>query len=277
MNTIDCHTHLGFAEGIDLPANVEALLKTLDNSGVEKAVVFAGPQNKCHTGRALEAIKPFRDRLSLMGSVSFGPDYLMPGTEAYTTALRDHFAMLGSNDLAGLKFYTGYEHFYPHDEIVRPFLQAANILDKPVVFHCGDLYSKMAPQGQLRFCHPLELDRLACEMPGLKIIMAHVGNPFLTEGMAVVLSKPNVYADVSGFVYGKFDTESKRKFGKALGHVLDFLEDPSKLMFGSDWPLADPYSYTHTLWAILSDLGCDERAISGVLGGTAAKVFGISK
>lgn len=282
MKIVDCHTHLGFGGELGLHGQVTDLIRALDDAKIDKAVVLAGMLNDCTTERALEEIHPYKDRLAVMGSVSLGPDFTQREDHGVHELWLEQGrlidkakAWIDSHDIIGMKFYSGYEHFYPHDPHVRPILDLCDKAGIPALFHCGDLYSKGSQKGQLRFCHPLELDRLASEMPTLKIVMAHVGNPFLTEAMAVLLSKANVYADVSGFVYGTFGLIATGKFINSLKHVHDFLEDPSKLMFGSDWPIADPKSYKETTQLACRQLGLTKEQSDMVMGGNAARVFGL--
>jgi predicted TIM-barrel fold metal-dependent hydrolase len=82
-------------------------------------------------------------------------------------------------------------------------------------------------------------------------VIAHLGNPWLTDAAEVVYKnnkkglQENVWADLSGLVVGSADDfEDARKRGSltivtdALRKALDFAERFDRILFGSDWPLA---------------------------------------
>lgn len=271
---IDAHTHLGNGGVTDMRASAEELLRAMDDAGVDQAVVLAGRLNGCTNAWMLEQVAPHRDRLLPVGAVS------VHGPAAYGDERAEALdAMLAAGDLVGLKFYPGYEPYYPHEAWLRPHLALLAKHRRPAVFHCGDLYNKVAARAKLKYAHPLELDALAAEMPGLTIVMAHMGNPFITEGAAVCLSKPNVYADLSGFVYGDFDDGEScgydhAAFKDAVARFVGIVGDTDRLLFGSDWPIARPASYVDATERAIRALGTRGLDLDPVMHATAARLFG---
>ncbi len=85
------------------------------------------------------------------------------------------------------------------------------------MFHTGDTYN---PRGKLRYAHPLNIDVVAVDNPGLKLVICHVGNPWILDCMETVYKNKNVYADISGLVLGDFESKFK-KF--VLRHVRDMI------------------------------------------------------
>lgn len=72
--------------------------------------------------------------------------------------------------------------------------------DVPVMFRPGDTY---APTGRVKYSRPLHIDDVAADFPELKIVICHVGNPWIKDCMEMVYKNQNGYADISGLVAGK--------------------------------------------------------------------------
>ncbi|MGL4552528.1 MAG: amidohydrolase family protein, partial [Gemmataceae bacterium] len=106
-----------------------------------------------------------------------------------------------------------------------------------VVFHCGDTYS---PRAKLRYAHPLLVDDVAVDHPGVNFVIAHVGNPWLADAAEVVYKNLNVWADLSGLaVGGAYDDETL----EAVGRAFRYAGRPNRFLFGTDWPLAPLAEY----------------------------------
>ncbi len=131
--------------------------------------------------------------------------------------------------------------------------------------------------------HLVHVPALAEELPGLAIVIDHLGKPPIDRGelepwasqLAVAASYPNVYAKVSGLNTAAdpsgWSAEDLRPFVEVA--LREF--GPERLMFGSDWPvclMADDYErvWTETLKVI------PDGAADAVLGGTAATVYGLA-
>jgi uncharacterized protein len=258
---IDAHTHLGKPGGA-LNARAEELLKSMDEAKIDKSLVFAGRLNGITTKQVMEECWPWRDRLHTIASVSPGWD----------KDLRHYLpwewqAMMEDGFIKGIKFYPGYEPFHPYDEWLRPWCQAAQAVNLPVIFHAGDTYSH-AGGARLKYALPIHIDELAVDMPDLKIVIAHMGYPWQREAAEVVYKNKNVYADCSGFVYGNFDHNTERSFAKVLNVFIEVAGGYQKLMFGSDFPISNQASYLQVLRSTL-----DENTLTKVLCDTAKELF----
>lgn len=234
---IDAHTHIG-KRGV-INASPEELLESMKSAGINKALVFSGELNNCTTEELLSSISKYQNILYPVGSVS-------PLSEK-RPSLDQIEKWLSSNEIYGLKFYPGYEFFYPHDALIRPYLELLVKYNRPAIFHSGDTYSKVK-KTKLRYAHPLEIDELASELSDLKIIIAHFGNPWVIDTAEVCLKNKNVYADCSGIVYDKFLPEDKQLFQYFLDmfirHTLTHTSfGKRKLIFGTDWPISNQFDY----------------------------------
>ena len=237
---IDAHTHIHLDPG-EPGQTVPDLLAAMDGAGIDKAAVFAAPINGLSTERVLADIAPHGDRLFAVGSVS--PDMVPFRRPPETVA-----AWLEEGRIRALKFYTGYEHFYPADDRLRPYLELLVKHDRPVIFHSGDLYDKI-PGAKLKYSDPMAVDDLAAEMPDLKIIIAHLGSPFALQAAQVCYKNKNVYSDCSGFVYGDFSKRQRRRFEEHWRIFDDVTEGHAgdKILFGTDWPISAMRSYLKTV------------------------------
>lgn len=241
---IDCHVHLGRNDHIR--ATADELLRSMDKAGIDQALVFAGELNDCPNEWMLEQIKPHRDRLH--------------GVMAYEdTHFRfvDFKKMAEDNDVKGIKFYTGYHHYYPTDLYVnsgeKPVsayyhnpLQICSDLQIPAIFHCGDCLNSVKC-AKLKFAHPLNIDEPAVDYDDVTFIIAHMAYPWQRDAAEVCYKNKNVYSDISGFVYGEFNEFDIKNFKKVLTEFCDVANGGYKLLFGTDWPISNQSSYLKVL------------------------------
>jgi predicted TIM-barrel fold metal-dependent hydrolase len=161
--------------------------------------------------------------------------------------LRRAEAALAAKQVRALKGYLGYLPFAPDHAGYRPYYELAERHGVPFVFHTGDTYSAVA---RLRFAHPLGVDDVAVDHPGVKFVLAHLGNPWLMDAAEVVYKNVNVWADLSGLVVGggaSWASEERRETLEdtraALRRAFRFAERPNRFLYGSDWPLAPMKEY----------------------------------
>ena len=252
---IDSHTHIGTKTII---ATAGQLVASMDEVGIDAALVFAGKINAMANDQLLDAIKPYPGRLYGIGSVSPIENGPTP------TRMRE---LLESEAIRGIKFYPGYEHYYPYDDAVRPFLNILQALGRPAIFHSGDTFSGVHAS-KLKYAHPLHIDDIAVDFPELKIVIAHFGYPWQNDAAEVVYKNKNVYVDCSGFVYGDFDAEKEEHFKRVVGHYYDVAGSFDRVLFGSDWPISNQGSYYDVIRRVIGD---DPKVFSG----NAKALFGI--
>lgn len=151
---------------------------------------------------------------------------------------------LRSPHCVGLKLYPGYNDFYVSDPLYDEFYALAAQYDLPVVIHTGDTARST---GLLKYSHPLTVDEVAVKFPQTKFVLAHVGNPWIVDAVAVAKNNPNVYIDLSGLAEGNFDPAwFFSEYSGYCSHLktwLQYLSHYDKLMYGSDWPLVNIPTY----------------------------------
>ena len=268
---IDAHTHLGRPGGALDGRRAVDLVRSMDKAKIDRSMVFAGRMMSISTEQVLDEIKPFGDRLSCIASFSkedsANQHHWMDHRSDQMCRLEE---ALASGLIRGLKFYPGYEPFYPQDPWLRPLLELAQKYSRPAIFHSGDTY-RHAKGARLKFAMPIHIDELCADMPNLIVSIAHFGYPWQREAGEVVAKNENVYCDCSGLFYGTGDDEA---FTNARDVWDEFrkiggVESESRVLFGSDWPICDQSSYLEFV----------ERAMPqarGLMHGNAEKLFGFA-
>lgn len=236
---IDAHTHTVFGEtigngksSIDLPAKSEAdYFQEMKDSHVVGAVAHTVPLANGAKGEAY--YKDLQSR-NVIHCIGIGK------------VIDVHLVKEGvdSGKYGCIKIYLGYIHRFAFDKIYEPLYQIAQKYDVPVVFHTGDTYD-MA--GKLKYADPLTIDEVAVDHPKVRFVIAHCGNPWLESAAEVAYKNPNVYLDGSGLMVGDLSQAPIEKVNAYLAQpiawVFGYLDNPGKLMFGTDWPLTTMKGY----------------------------------
>ncbi|MBR2214141.1 MAG: amidohydrolase family protein [Selenomonadaceae bacterium] len=162
---------------------------------------------------------------------------------------------LAKKECLGLKLYPGYIPFYIYDDFMAPIYELAAACDKPVAVHTGLTASG---EGFLKYCHPRIMDEAATKFPKVRFVMCHLGEPWFEDAVAVLEKNHNVSADLSGILEGKIPDmaaflRQKRFYVEQMQGWLAYLDDYSRLMFGTDWPLANLQDYIEFTKAVIPE------------------------
>lgn len=239
---IDCHVHIGRNENIS--ASVTELLKSMDEAGIEKSLVFANKIGDASNEYMLKQIAPHRDRLYGVAAALPTSLHRMSEVQYDAKKISDWYR---DGKIVACKFYTGYEYFYPYDRVVEEYLLDFEDISCPVIFHSGDCHMSCNKSAKLKYAHPLHIDEVAVDYPNINFVIAHMGFPWVRDAAEVCYKNSNVYADMSGFVYGKFTQDDQDKFYQVIKEFHD-IAPHDKLLFGTDWPISDQKSYVETCW-----------------------------
>lgn len=203
--------------------------------GVQETVQGAFPDKTAPNPMGLDLVGPLPP--FLMECVGINPVRLASPEGAAELGRIEK--RLASGEVAGIKLYAGYYHYYVTDRIYGPVYELAKQYDLPVVIHTGDTYSM---NGLLKYSHPLTVDELAYQQRGVRFMICHLGDPWVMDAAEVVAKNPNVYADLSGLVVGdrqKFDRFlNEPLFMDHFRRALVYADRYDKMLFGTDWPLA---------------------------------------
>ncbi len=140
--------------------------------------------------------------------------------------------------ISGVKLYTGYQHFYPDDELVRPVAEFCLHHGKPLMFHCGCCSRRGKPL--MKYADPNHIDELATRFPQLRIIIAHFGFPHILDAAAIIDAHDHVYADISGTIDRLDAPELTRRltdqYCADLTRALNYFPKiVDKVLFGTDY------------------------------------------
>ena len=234
---IDCHTHLNNYEdeATDaLPARLAQLQAEMRRNRVDVALVLTSytvNPGRPSTRAVVELTRDLKDIFVVAGirHTGFSPGDL--------TELREY---LQDGTVRGLKLYPGYEPFYPADPVLEPAYQLAEEFGVPVMIHSGDTFTA---RGKLKFSHPLHVDEVAVDHPGVNFVICHIGNPWIRDCMEVVYKNTNVYTDISGLVLGDFSDRFESYMRRQLQEMLVYGVEPENVLYGTDWPISSMRSY----------------------------------
>jgi predicted TIM-barrel fold metal-dependent hydrolase len=234
---IDCHVHLNNyheENDVSIDSSLARLQDAMAESGVDYALVLTSYIVTPHRPSTADVVRTIAS-VPNVGVVA-GISYM----KYRQRDLRELADFLEAGLVKGLKLYPGYEPFYPHDKRLQVVYDLAEEFNVPVMIHSGDTYN---PRGKLKYAHPLEIDEVAVDHPNVKFVICHLGSPWLTDCMEVVYKNSNVYADISGLVLGEFTEAFEDYMVEEIKDVILYAGDPSRFLFGSDWPICSMRSY----------------------------------
>jgi len=255
---IDAHTHARFSGGNEpfskIPMTEEQYFAEWKKNGVVGAVAHVGQKGQEHHPRLIS-----ERNMKFCAGASSSPDLVR-----IEKGLKD-------KTYGCIKVYLGYVHQFANDPRYQPLYRLARKFKVPVVFHTGDTYSV---DGKLKYADPLTIDEVAVDYRDVQFVIAHLGNPWIQSAAEVAYKNPNVAVEVSALLIGNLDDQDPAKVEelvvKPIAWAFTYIEDPSKIMYGTDWPLTDMASYIRAV----------KRAIprehwNAVFHDNAARIFGL--
>lgn len=240
---IDFHVHVGrlhqeytlaFADemmracgkqAVELHVEPSGLLAEMDQAGVERAVLLA-----FNAKRTLGVHVPNE----LVGEWCRCAPKRLSGLASY-----DAYEPLAKQDLVrerkrwglcGYKLAYGYLSLAPDDPGWRPLYEDAVEHDLPVLVHMGFTPIRRA---SLRHCHPGLLEPVLSRYPSLTLVIAHMGWPWVSETIDLLVRYPNVHADLS--IVSRYQPLDK------VVEILNLAADAGvagKLLFATDYPMS---------------------------------------
>jgi hypothetical protein len=262
---IDVHTHLNnYHEDRvrSIPECLDALREAMESNGVGYALVLTSYKvtpNRPSTTSVIEATRDYKN-IAVVAGISY--------LNYKERDLREVSDYLKAGLVKGLKLYPGYEPFYPYDKRCQVIYDLAVEYDVPVMIHCGDTYT---PTGRVRYAHPLNVDDVAVDNPDLKIVICHLGNPWIRDCMEVVYKNKNVYADISGLVLGDFEDRFEKFMLGQIREMILYAGEPRYLLYGTDWPISNMGTYLR----FIQGIGLSDEALEMMLWRNAASLFKI--
>ena len=271
---IDAHVHCSdgrkddllrsYAKLNGLRYDLSELLDLMGKNGVEKGLLLSPPIAK---GEPL----PNEDvvRLCERSGGRLSPIFTVEPTKAeVAAALR--LAKRNKGELRGFKIWLGYRKVFAGDAVYAPLYDFAEEHRLPVLFHTGDTATST---GSLVHAHPLTIDELANERSGLKIVVCHMGNPWISDTAELLYKHPNVHADISGLVVGGggYTKEYSEMMSKRISEAVYYAGGARKVLFGTDYPVE---TYERGL-ALVSGLAVSQADKERILWRNAAELYSL--
>jgi predicted TIM-barrel fold metal-dependent hydrolase len=132
--------------------------------------------------------------------------------------------------LRGVKLGPIYQGISPSDPRMLKVYEFCQAHHLPIMIHQGTTFVRTGP---LKYALPILLDEIAIDFPQLKMIIAHLGHPWIAETLVVIRKHPNLYSDISALHYRPWQFYNALIMAKEYG-VLE------KILFGSDYPFTTP-------------------------------------
>jgi len=224
------------------PKDFDLLLEEMDEVGIDKVVLLASNQgpafNFTRTPNEFIAgiVKRHPDRF-----IGFGSTCSITKEGTFDRrCLGEVEKAVTELGLKGIKIVTPYWGNYPPtDPKLYPLYAKIEELGVPILFHQSLVVMPEAvtskyhpPIARMRNSTPVLLDDVAQDFPDLKMIVAHVGSPWIEETCALMEKNPNIYADVSGI---GFVNHSPHYMARCVLTAKDY-GVIGKVLYGSDGP-----------------------------------------
>lgn len=142
--------------------------------------------------------------------------------------------------LAGLALAPAAQDFHPTSAAAMQLYAEAMAQGLPVLFHTGVFTTAST---KLEYAHPVLLDEVAREFPDLRIVIAHMGYPWVHETIALLAKHENVFAEISRLLTQPWQAYQALLSAWQMGVI-------SKLLFGSGFPSGSPAQCIEELYGI---------------------------
>ncbi|MBD0360536.1 MAG: amidohydrolase [Nitrososphaeraceae archaeon] len=269
---IDCHVHLNnYSDQISktdkkflsLEGRLNSLIDSMHDNGIDYSIILSSYKvdvNRPSTSEIIDITKKYDNKLGVVAGFTI---------DNHTDEdLKNCREWLKDGVIKGIKLYCGYEHYYPSDKRYQKIYDMCTEYGSPVMIHTGDVFLKTA---KIKYSHPLNIDDIAVDNPELKIVMCHLGNPWIIDCEEILYKNPNVYADISGLVVGNFTRSTEIHYMNKIKELLTYVAEPHSLLYGSDWPISSMSSYL----GLIHKLELDQKSLELLMFKNAKSVFGL--
>ena len=243
---VDCHSHIWecpghVSEAFVAEANARARGKKMDlhvpperhmaaMNGVDKVIVFG--LRAAHSG-IMTPNEYIADYQNQHPEKVIGFAAVDPQVDKVRDTL-EHGWKLG---LKGVKLGPIYQNIHPTDNRMMPVYEFCEAYKLPIMIHQGTTFPTKAP---LKYSLPILLEDVALQFPDLKMIIAHLGHPWMEDTVVMIRKQPNFYSDISALHYRPWQFFNGLMLAKEYG-VWD------KLLFGTDFPFTTTESTVESL------------------------------
>jgi predicted TIM-barrel fold metal-dependent hydrolase len=134
--------------------------------------------------------------------------------------------------MKGLKLGPVYQNVHPSDSKMTKVFKRAEELEIPILIHQATTFCSNV---SLELANPVLLQPVALAFPRLRMVLAHMGHPWIGETLALIRKHRNLFSDISALYYRPW------QFYNALVLAMEY-GVMHKLLLGSDYPHTTPGS-----------------------------------
>jgi predicted TIM-barrel fold metal-dependent hydrolase len=250
---------VAMAPGARAGMTPDAFVKVMDEAGVGRAFLIAARAGDLRVRGSFEvpyaaveaACAAHPSRYS--GLAGIDPTRGLAGLRDLDAAARAGFV--------GAHLYPHRFGIAPDHRTLYPYYARGAELGLPIQIQVGHALIYDAARPMPSTGRPDAIDRIACDMPELTIVAAHIGVPWEGEMISVAAKHPNVFIAT--------DAHAPHRWPEALLRFLDGRLGRGKVLFGTDWPVVDPRRARRDIDAM--DLKPESR--DALLRGAAARIY----
>lgn len=142
--------------------------------------------------------------------------------------------------MCGVSLAPSAQDVHPTASPAFKVYEVAAELDLPLLFHSGPNFSARC---KLEYARPMLLDEVAREFPKLRMIISHLGYPWVAETLVLLAKHELVFADISWLLHQPWQAYQALLSAYQYG-VID------KLLFGSGFPYTSAAYCIEALYSI---------------------------
>ncbi len=179
-------------------------IKTIETKDIKEKAIFH--LKKARIEKVVLLPVNMKENQEVKNWVNFAPEVFIP---FYNAPEKSSEGLDATEEIRKAIVEEGYKGFKVmltfrekrlNDQLIYPVLEAAHKYQVPIVMHCG-----YPPPGTRRnvltYSNPIYIDEFASSYPRAKIIITHMGYPFIDIAIALAAQYPNVYLDLSNLAY----------------------------------------------------------------------------
>jgi predicted TIM-barrel fold metal-dependent hydrolase len=229
---------------------VSGLTSAMDRAGIDRSVGLAVAVSAKH----VEAANRFAGTLDRRRFIGFGAVHPELTPEVTVASLRSH-------GLKGVKIHPLFQGIDLADPRLSPILDALQG-EFVVTVHVGAGGESAATNA---LCTPDKVLQLIQRFPRLDLVACHFGGYRLLELAEETLIGQRVHLDTAWPpTLGELDAASVRRIVNRHG--------PDRIVFGSDWPMADPLAEL----SAIEKLGLAPADVDAILGGNLSRLLRVA-
>ena len=167
----------------------------------------------------------------------------------------------------GVKFQLLLQHLYASDRKLYAVYETCERLGLVVTFHTGAVAfpQEFGIPHITKYAHPLPVDEVAFDFPDLRIILAHMGGNWHYEALIVAEKHENVFLDTAYLPFFCKRMLPRVRPGELIARGIEVL-GPERIL----------YAYEGLPPSVVRELDVPAAAREQVLGGNAARLFGLA-